>query len=257
MATDAVPVDKDNDVLPRAELTGDVGASMRLLAPLLNISIDPAHTAMARRTAEQLQGTIAEGRSLGGFPIHTLRLVSELQRLMTRDTHVARDVGSNYIWSNRYCVADDARQVMVSNSQQTPGVSIAAAIALSLLCPNDRVFSTSGDGGVLFTAIELEIAVRVGARFLHVIWGSQSYDMVSFQEQAHYGETAGVKLCTYDVVKFAEAFGCKGYSVCTADELGAILDEAFTSPVSVLVHVPVDYSHNARLMQDVIQSFVN
>jgi acetolactate synthase-1/2/3 large subunit len=176
---------------------------------------------------------------------------------MTSKTHVALDVGSNYIWTNRYCAADHARQVMVSNGQQTLGVALPWAIAMSLLYPGERILSSSGDGGFLFTGTELATAVRIGAKFVHVIWDSGSFDMVAFQEQAHYGETAGIQLGHYDPVKFAESFGCKGYSVQSADELPGIFEEAFKSDVPVLIHVPVDYSLNERLMQNVNQSYIN
>lgn len=257
LCVDAIPADQDNDFLPSAELIGDISASLTALAAKLSPKIDTAHLAAAKQAVQQLHDTLAEGKTMAGFPVQPLRLVHELQKQMTADTHVAFDVGSNYIWANRYCVADHARQVMVSNGQQTLGVSVPWAIAMSLLYPNQRILSTSGDGGFLFTATELETAVRVGAKFVHVIWDSHSYDMVAFQEQAHYGETAGIKLGSYDVVKFAESFGCKGYSVKSADDLPKIFDEAFKSPVPVLIHVPVDYSVNERLMQDVVQSFIN
>ena len=81
--------------------------------------------------------------------------------------------------------------------------------------------------------------------------------MVDFQEVAHYGENAGVQLGNYDVVKFAESFGCKGYSVKSPDELPQVFEEAFKSDVPVLIHVPVDYSKNMRLMQDVVQDYLN
>ena len=109
----------------------------------------------------------------------------------------------------------------------------------------------------MFTATELETAVRIGAKFVHVVWDSHSYDMVDFQEVAHYGENAGVQLGNYDVVKFAESFGCKGYSVKSPDELPQVFEEAFKSDVPVLIHVPVDYSKNMRLMQDVVQDYLN
>ncbi len=253
---DAIPADQDNAFLPAAELVGDIGASLQALADKTTIQLDAAYVAAAKTAIQSVQATVAEGQKMDGFPVQPLRLVHELQQQMTPETHVALDVGSNYIWTNRYCAADYARQVFVSNGQQTLGVSIPWAIALSLLYPNQRVLSVSGDGGFLFTATELETAVRVGAKFVHVIWDSHSYDMVDFQEVAHYGENAGVKLGSYDVVKFAESFGCQGYNVKSVDELPGIFEAAFKADVPVLIHVPVDYSLNQRLMEDVIQSYL-
>jgi acetolactate synthase-1/2/3 large subunit len=90
----------------------------------------------------------------------------------------------------------------------------------------------TGDGGFLLTATELETAVRIGSRFVHLIWNSGSYDMVAFQEQAHYGRTA-------------------------ADQLGPVLREALQQSVPVLIDIPIDYSQNFKLMQDVHQDFIH
>jgi len=257
MCVDTIVANQDNAFLPTAELIGDVGASLNALASLVTSNVDASYAAAAQAALKEVQATIAQGKEMNEFPVKPLRLVYELQKQMTSATHVALDVGSNYIWTNRYCAADHARQVLVSNGQQTLGVSIPWAIAMSLLYPNERILSTSGDGGFLFTATELETAVRVGAKFVHVIWDSHSYDMVDFQEVAHYGENAGVQLGNYDVVKFAESFGCKGYTITSPDQLPNVFEQAFKSDVPVLIHVPVDYSQNGRLMQDVIQSYLN
>ncbi|MBU3627278.1 acetolactate synthase AlsS [Polynucleobacter sp. JS-Safj-400b-B2] len=254
---DAIPADQDNAFLPIAELIGDIGESLDVLSAQITTQIDPAFIASAKAAVKEIQDTLDEGKLMNKFPVEPLRLVHELQKQMTSNTHVALDVGSNYIWTNRYCAADHSRQVLVSNGQQTLGVAMPWAIAMSLLYPNDRILSSSGDGGFLFTGTELATAVRIGAKFVHVIWDSGSFDMVAFQEQAHYGETAGIKLGSYDPVKFAESFGCKGYSVKSADELPDIFEEAFKSDVPVLIHVPVDYSLNERLMQNVSQNFIN
>ncbi len=136
-------------------------------------------------------------------------------------TTVALDVGSNYIWMNRYFLSHCPRQMLVSNGQQTLGVALPWAIAANLARPDRRVISVSGDGGFMFSSTELETAVRIGARFVHLVWDSGSYDMVSFQEQAHYGRTAGVKLGHVDIAKFAEAFGARGRNVADASEIAA------------------------------------
>lgn len=254
---DTIPADQDNSFLPAVELIGNISASLNCLAEKIQTDIDSSFIDQARLAAKEVQETIAEGAYINTYPVHPLRLVHELQKQMTPETHVALDVGSHYIWTSRYCAADQARQVLVSNGQQTLGVSVPWAIAMSLLYPDDRILSSSGDGGFLFTATELETAVRVGAKFVHVIWNSHSYDMVGFQEEAGYGETAGVKLGNYDVVKFAEAFGCKGINIQAATEISSSLEEAFKSDVPVLINIPVDYSMNLKLMQDTIQTFIN
>lgn len=92
---------------------------------------------------------------------------------------------------------------------------------------------------------------------MHLIWNSGSYDMVAFQEQAHYGRTAGVQLGHYNVEAFAEAFGCKGYRITAADQLGPVLREALQQSVPVLIDIPIDYSQNFKLMQDVHQDFIH
>jgi acetolactate synthase-1/2/3 large subunit len=254
---DTIQADQDHDFIPITEIIGDIGESLKLLGEAAKVEINAGYIKTAKHVFQEVQATIAEGKRMDKFPVQPLRLIHELQKQMTADTHVALDVGSHYIWTNRYCVTDNARQVLVSNGQQTLGVSIPWAISLSLLYPEERVLSISGDGGFLFSSMELETAVRIGAKFVHVIWDSCSYDMVAFQEVAHYGESAGVKLGSYDVIKMAESFGCRGYSIQSADELPHVFKEAFKSEVPVLIHVLVDYSLNARLMEDIHQSFIN
>ncbi len=80
---------------------------------------------------------------------------------------MALDVGSHHIWMSRYFAADHARQVLVSNGQQTLGVALPWAMSANLLRPGQPVISVSGDDGFLFTATELETAKRLGSRFAH------------------------------------------------------------------------------------------
>ena len=257
VAIDVQPVAQDQAFLPQAELIGDLDASLEALAPLLQVSVEEAFRRSADADTAELVATVAEGAQLGGMPVHPLRVVHELQQVVTPDTTIALDVGSHYIWMSRYFSADHAHQVLVSNGQQTLGVALPWAMAANLLRPGQPVISVSGDGGFLFTATELETAKRLGSRFVHLIWNSASYDMVEFQEQAHYGRIAGVKLGHYDVEAFAAAFGCKGYRISSADQLGPVLREALQADGPVLIDIPIDYSDNLKLMQNVHQDFIH
>jgi Thiamine pyrophosphate-requiring enzymes [acetolactate synthase, pyruvate dehydrogenase (cytochrome), glyoxylate carboligase, phosphonopyruvate decarboxylase] len=76
--------------------------------------------------------------------------------------------------------------------------------------PNEKVLSISGDGGFLFSAMELETAVRLKSNFVHMIWIDGTYDMVRVQEIIKYGRGSGVELGPYDPVLYAKAFGAPG-----------------------------------------------
>jgi len=255
---DVKAADQDQAFLPQVELIGDLQQTLIAMATLPPLTIAPDFRQQQQALAAELRATAAEGASMGGAaPVHPLRLVHEISSVITKDTTLCLDVGSHYIWMNRYAQAERARQVLVSNGQQTLGVALPWAIAAGMVRPGCPVVSVSGDGGFLFTATELETAVRMGSRFVHVIWNSHSYNMVEFQEQAHYGRVSGIQLGDYDVVKFAEAFGAKGYSIQNAEDLGPVLREALQQPVPVLINVPVDYSENIRLMQNVHQQFIH
>lgn len=257
VAIDVKASDQDQAFLPAVELIGDLAATLEALAPQLQVSVDDDYLRSGDALAAERLATAAEGETLGGSPVHPLRVIHELQQVVTPDTTLSLDVGSHYIWMNRYFPSAGPRQLLISNGQQTLGVALPWAIATNLCRPGTPVISVSGDGGFLFTATELETARRIGSRFVHLIWNSGSYDMVAFQEQAHYGRTAGVHLGRYDVRAFAEAFGCKGYRINSAEELGPVLREALQQEVPCLIDIPIDYSENIKLMQDVYQDFIH
>ena len=257
VAIDVQSIQQDQAFLPAAELIGDLAGTLDALAPELNVSVHEAFRSSSEALSAEVRATAAEGASMQGWPVHPLRVIHELQQVVTNETTLCLDVGSNYVWMNRYFPARQARHVLVSNGQQTLGVALPWAMATNLCRPGTLVISVSGDGGFLFTATELETARRIGSRFVHLIRNSRSYDMVAFQENAHYGRTAGVDLGDYDVVGFAEAFGCIGYKITNADQLGPVLREALQKEVPVLIDIPIDYSQNSKLMQDVHQDFVH
>ncbi|MDD2676378.1 MAG: acetolactate synthase AlsS, partial [Methylacidiphilaceae bacterium] len=160
VAIDATPVAQDQAFLPAAELIGDLSASLDALAPLLAPKVDEGFRRLSYDAAAEVAGTISEGARLGGSPVHPLRVIHELRQVVTPETTLALDVGSHYIWMNRYFPASHARQVLVSNGQQTLGVALPWAMAANIARPGSPVISVSGDGGFLFSAMELETAVR-------------------------------------------------------------------------------------------------
>jgi acetolactate synthase-1/2/3 large subunit len=199
----------------------------------------------------------AQGARLGGMPMHPLRIISDLQPFIGDDVTLALDMGSFHIWHARYLYSFRPEQLLISNGQQTLGVALPWAIAACLARPNDKVLSASGDGGFLFSAQELETAVRLKCNLVHMIWRDGTYNMVAFQEQMKYGRTSGVEFGPVDKVAYAQAFGATGLRVTSADEFVPVLRKAMETPGPVIIDIPVDYSDNIELGQAMHENVVS
>jgi acetolactate synthase-1/2/3 large subunit len=137
------------------------------------------------------------------------------------------------------------------------GVALPWAIAACLVRTGEKVISISGDGGFLYSAGELETAVRLKCNLVHLVWIDGSYDMVRFQEIAKYGRASGVDFGPVDVVQFAGAFGAKGLMIETPDAIAPTLKKALAMDGPVVVGIPVDYRDNHRLMDIVHPGVLN
>jgi acetolactate synthase I/II/III large subunit len=249
---DVVPAEITNDYVPAVELIGSIEETLAALTPLLRRPpIDARSRALLARIAKDREEMIAEAANVSAVPVHPLRIIAELQDILTPDVTVCSDMGSFSLYLARYLYSFRARQFLITNGQQTLGVALPWAIAATLVRPNEKVLSISGDGGFLFSANELETAVRLKSHLVHMIWIDDSYDMVGSQEQIKYNRRSGVNFGPVDIVRFAEAFGATGLRIDHPNQITAILREAFDLPGPVLVGVQVDYKQNVRLFEQV------
>jgi len=199
---------------------------------------------------------LAEAATLSGVPIHPLRLIAELQDILTPDVTVCSDMGSFSMYLARYLYSFRARQFLITNGQQTLGVALPWAIAATLVRPQEKVLSISGDGGFLFSGNELETAVRLKSHLVHMIWIDGSYNMVGAQERLKYNRASGVDFGPVDTVMYAEAFGATGLRIDRPDQITPTLRKAFDTPGPVLVGVHVDYRQNVKLFEKVYEGSI-
>jgi acetolactate synthase-1/2/3 large subunit len=255
---DAVPSYMDRNYTSQVELVGDISSTVAALASLLGSGVERTATAsILEAIVAQRDAAARENAKRGGTPIHPLRLVAELQALMSDDITVCTDMGSFHLWMARHLYAFRARQFLMTNGQQTLGVALPWAIAATVVRPHEKVLSISGDGGFLFSAMELETAVRLQSHIVHLMWIDGTYNMVGAQEQIKYGRQSGVDFGPVDPIKYAEAFGAKGLMIGSADEIAPVMKKAFDTAGPVIVGVHVDYSENARLFENVDQRNVH
>jgi acetolactate synthase-1/2/3 large subunit len=255
---DSTRADVDNFYSPAVEALGDIAASLNALAELVSplvLASDVQHFLTTLTAKRALR--IEEAERYTENPIHPLRIVAELQKWLADDVTLCLDMGSFHLWIAHFLFSFRARQILISNGQQTLGVALPWGIASCLVRPNEKTLSISGDGGFLFSAMELETAVRLRLNLVHMVWINGTYDMVAVQEQTKYQRTSGVDFGPIDVVKYAEAFGAAGIMIDAPDQIGPALKKAFEVPGPVLIGIRVDYRDNHKLFAKVHEYLLN
>jgi len=249
---DSSPADVDNFYSPAVEVLGDIAASLLALESLVSaVVLAPEVERFFATLASKRALRLEDANKYTGSPIHPLRIVAELQKWLADDVTLCLDMGSFHLWIAHFLFSFRARQILISNGQQTLGVALPWGIASCLVRPHEKTLSISGDGGFLFSAMELETAVRLKLNLVHMVWIDGTYDMVAVQEQPRYKRTSGVEFGPVDVVKYAEAFGACGYMINSPDEIGSVLLKSFEVPGPVLIGIRVDYSDNHILFDKV------
>lgn len=238
---------------PERELIGNISETL----DLLTVSLEPQQVSVdAKEYLASLQEKLAardivESKSEEGI-LHPLEVINTLQAKVTDDMTVTVDVGSHYIWMARHFRSYEARHLLFSNGMQTLGVALPWAISAALVRPNTQIISVSGDGGFLFSAQDLETAVRKKLNIVHLIWNDGRYNMVEFQEIMKYQRSSGVNFGPVDFVKYAEAFGAKGLRVTNVEELDQALAEGFETEGPVIIDIPIDYRDNEKLGETIL-----
>jgi acetolactate synthase I/II/III large subunit len=249
---DSNRADIDNFYQPAIEVLGDIAASLADLVDLVNPTVlasDVKQFFAGLSSKRALR--IEDANRQTANPVHPIRIVAELQKWLAQDVTVCVDMGSFHLWIAHFLFSFRARQILISNGQQTLGVALPWGIASCLVRPHEKTLSISGDGGFLFSGMELETAVRLKLNLVHMIWIDGTYDMVAVQERAKYQRSSGTDFGPVDVVRYAEAFGAKGLFINSADEIGKQLRKAFEIPGPVLIGINVDYRDNHLLFEKV------
>ncbi|MFT8328986.1 MAG: acetolactate synthase AlsS [Oenococcus oeni] len=254
---DSIHAQIDAHYNPKIQLVGDMPATINLLAKQLNnYSLSKESNSLLNKYREQLKSEPGGPKFVAKAGLsHPLDVVHAIQKQVDDNMTVTLDVGSVYIWMSRFFRSYRPRHFLISDGMQTLGVALPWAIAASLVRPNEKIVSVSGDGGFMFSSAELETAVRLKSNLVHIIFNDHGhYDMVKFQEEMKYGKSAGVDFGQVDFVKFAESFGAKGLRVDDPTKIDQVLTEAFNwDQGPVLVDIPVDYSHDTELYSELIE----
>jgi acetolactate synthase I/II/III large subunit len=239
---------------PHAELIGDVGPSLTLLADRLEGRLPNAGALLPLR-AEILRH-IGDRAEESRYPLTPQRIVHDVRQVMPEDGIVCLDNGMYKIWFARNYRTRIANTLLLDNALATMGAGLPSAIMAACLNPTRRVMAVCGDGGFMMNSQEVETAVRLRLNLVVLILQDNAYGMIRWKQDVDGFPDFGMTFGNPDFVAYAQAYGARGSRVETAEGLAPALNAAFDSGGVHLVSVPVDYSENMRVLVQELQAHV-
>ena len=241
-----LPANVEEVYFPHAELIGDIGPSLALLADRLEGKLPRAGALLPLR--ERILARVAERATESRYPLTPQRIVHDVRRVMPEDGIACLDNGMYKIWFARSYRTRVANTLLLDNALATMGAGLPSAMMAAMLYPDRRVLAVCGDGGFMMSSQELETAMRLRLNLVVLILEDNAYGMIRWKQAADGFPDFGMTFGNPDFVIYAAAYGMKGTRVASADGLAPALEAAFAAGGMHLVAVPVDYSENMRVL---------
>lgn len=234
-------------------LTGDVGATLRALLPLLKAVPDHDHLDDARERFAHWQ----EGQRRLADPRHERRWTGKLRAALDNRDHEIRpealaaavdayaaedavftsDTGMATVWLSRFVTMRGSRRLIGSYNLGSMANAMPQALGAQLWAPDRQTVAFCGDGGLsmllgdLMTVKTYQLPVKL------VVFDNRRLGMVKLeQEQAGLPEF-GTELDNPDFAAVATALGLTGIRVTDPADLHDSVRRAFDTPGPVLLDV--------------------
>ena len=220
------------------ELRVDTAAALRALLTEDIVPRDPDRAwqqALVARNAERatkLASNLKDAQLGSDGRMHPYSLIAALNDAIDDDTIVVVDGGD---------ILSFARVGLATPTYLDPGplgclgVGVPFATSAALNFPDRPVIALIGDGSFGFTAMEIDTAVRTGARAVFVVANNEGWNIERHDLLRNYGgRLVGVELpgCRYDLL--GRALGAYSERVETAEALPDAIKRAMSEAPAVL-----------------------
>ncbi len=244
---DSVAAEIDEFFLPEVELIGDIAHVLLRLAACCTRSPDGATSS---RLHDVVMRALHDGRDDEHFPMRPPRVLWDIRQALGPEDMLISDVGLHKLWIGRMFPAHEPGTVLIANGLAGMGFALPTAIAAKLVHPQRRVVAVSGDGGFLMNCQELETAVRLKTPVVNVVWENREFGSIAWKQDKKFGRHFGVEFGNPDFVRLADAFGMPAWRCSSALEFSRRLSDALTLDVPSLIVVPIDYTIDVAISEE-------
>jgi acetolactate synthase I/II/III large subunit len=247
VVVDSEPAEIDEFFTAEVELVGDI---YHVLTRLAEECRDVPHSGGSQRLRDVVLGRFEAAKDDDAFPFQPPRVLWEIRQALRRDDILVSDVGLHKLWIGRMFPAHEPNTVLIANGLAGMGFALPAAIGAKLVHPERRVVAVSGDGGFLMNCQELETAMRLRTPVVNLVWENRQYGSIVWKQDKRFGEHFGTDFTNPDFVRLAEAFGMPAFRCEEVDDLGRHLRHSLGLDVPSLIVVPIDYSIDVAISQE-------
>src|SRR5258706_14462823 len=171
-----LPATVEEVFFPHAELIGDVGQSLKLLADRLEGRLPNAGALLPLRS--RILARIADRAEESRYPLTPQRLVHDVRQVMPEDGIVCLDNGMYKIWFARNYRTRVANTLLLDNALATMGAGLPSAIMAAMLNPKRRVLAVCGGGRFLMNSPERETSGRLKLKLVLLLLPDHAHWMV-------------------------------------------------------------------------------
>jgi len=245
-----LPATVEQVYFPQAEVIGDIGPSLHLLADRLADGLPNAGALLPLR--DEILARISD-RATEDRPTPQ-RIVHDVRQVMPADGIVTLDNGMYKIWFARNYRTVVANTLLLDNALATMGAGLPSAISAAMLHPGRRVLAVCGDGGFMMNSQELETAVRRKLDLVVLVLVDNAYGMIRWKQAVDGFDDYGLTFGNPDFVRYAQAYGASGHHVADIGDFVPTLEAAFRAGGVHLVAIGIDYSENRRVLVDELRN---
>jgi acetolactate synthase-1/2/3 large subunit len=239
ISIDFAEAEVDRYYNPEVEVVGDISFSLMGLAdkiaPNSKRSFQPVREMLDRKLSREFTAQ---------YPPTPHELVLHVRSVLGEDDILVLDNGIYKLWFSRLYLTYRPNTFLVDNALATMGAGLPAGIAAKMLNPARRVLAVIGDGGFMMNSQELETAVRYKVPIVILVVNDNGFGFIRWKQKSMGFRSFGVDYSNPDFARYAETYGVIGMKAGEGDNLGQLLEKAFSYKKPVLIECPVDYSPN-------------